>query len=139
MSAETAAVSRAAHVGRAAEPKRRSGGPGRSRSKNSGAAGVGALRGVPARMGRARRRLARGERLYPEKWESENRAMLCVKGSLFCLKVGFEKKGGQRSDSTDGEFCVAWTKARRSGVFPMARAVEISEFCNPDPDGSKVV
>ena len=64
VSVETAAVSNAAHVGHAAEPKRRSGGPGRSRSKNSG---VGALRGVPARMGRARRRLARGERPFPEK------------------------------------------------------------------------
>lgn len=65
MSAETAAVSTAAHVGRAAEPKRRSGGSGRSHSENSGSAGVGALRGVPAGMGRARRRLDRGERLFP--------------------------------------------------------------------------
>ena len=65
MSAETAAVSTAAHVGRAAELKRRSGGSGRSRSKNSGAASIGALRGVPAGMGRARRRLDCGERRFP--------------------------------------------------------------------------
>lgn len=67
VSVETAAVSNAAHVGRAAEPKRRSGGPGRSRSKNSGAAGLGALRGGPARKGRRRRRLDRGERPFPDR------------------------------------------------------------------------
>lgn len=38
-------------------------------------AGVGALRGVPARMGKARRRLDRGERLFPVCWRT-NRPML---------------------------------------------------------------
>ncbi len=65
MSAETAAVSPAANGGRGAEPKRRSGGSGRSPRRIPARAGIGALRGIPARMGRARRRLGRGERLFP--------------------------------------------------------------------------
>ncbi len=53
--------------GREPEPerKRRSDDPARSRSKNPASAGIGALRGVPAGMGRTRRRLERGERLFP--------------------------------------------------------------------------
>lgn len=49
--------------GSATEP--RSAGREVSYSKNPAAAGVGALRGVPARKGCARHRLARGERLFP--------------------------------------------------------------------------
>jgi len=47
------------------ERERRRGEPARSRSKLPVSAGIGVLRGVPARMGRARRRLARGERHFP--------------------------------------------------------------------------
>ena len=47
------------------ERERRSGELARSRWQPPVLTGVGALRGVLARMGRARRRLVRGENLFP--------------------------------------------------------------------------
>ena len=65
MSAEPQAVSPAATV--VAERSPSAGAVPAVRPRRIPArAGIGALRGVPARMGRARQRLDRGERRFPE-------------------------------------------------------------------------
>ncbi len=69
VSAETAAVSNAAHVGRAAEPKRRSGGPGCSRSKDSGVSRHRGVAGCPRLKGEDEAAdPAAGEDLSPVEW-----------------------------------------------------------------------